>query len=339
VNLRQYLLRRLLLIVPTFLGITLVTFLVIQLAPGDPAAMKLRAGAGGESATMGDKVTLEIVQKTRALYGLDRPIHQRYWIWLKRVATLDFGDSYKDGRRVMDKIGERLPVTLELNLISILLVYLIAVPLGVHSAVHQGSASDRAATGTLFVLYSLPNFWVAVLLIMFLGGGEWLNLFPVFGLQTPGMEGAGLWSRLSDHLWHLVLPVFCLTYGGLAALSRYQRAGMMEAIRADYVRTARAKGLPERMVIGRHAFRNSVIPVITLLGYVLPDLFGGSVVVESIFSIPGLGNLGFEAVLSRDYPVIMAIAAVSALLTLLGLLLSDLLYVRADPRITYESVS
>jgi peptide/nickel transport system permease protein len=288
---------------------------------------------------MGDKVTLEIVQRTRALYGLDRPLPERYLLWVKRVATLDFGDSYKDGRPVMAKIGERLPVTLELNLISIFLVYLIAVPLGVHSAVRQGSFGDRAATGTLFALYSLPNFWVAVLLIMFLGGGDWWNLFPVYGLQSPGLEGAAFWPRFADHLWHLVLPVFCLTYGGLAALSRYQRAGTLEVLRADYVRTSRAKGVPERDVIGRHVFRNSVIPVVTLLGYVLPELFGGSVIVESIFSIPGLGNLGFEAVLARDYPVIMAIATISALLTLLGLLLSDLLYVKVDPRITYESVS
>jgi len=338
VNLRAWLLHRLLLMVPTFIGITLITFLVIQLAPGDPAAMKLRSGAG-EQAGMGDKVTLQIVERTRALYGLDRPLHERYLIWLKRVVTLDFGDSYKDSRKVMDKIGERLPVTIELNLISIALIYLIAVPLGVHSAVRQGSFSDRAATGTLFALYSLPNFWVAVLLIMFLGGGDWLNLFPVFGLQSPGMEGAPFWPRLADHLWHLALPVFILTYGGLAALSRYQRAGTLEVLRADFVRTARAKGVPERDVIGRHVFRNSIIPVVTLLGYVLPDLFGGSVIVESIFSIPGLGNLGFEAVLGRDYPVIMAIATISALLTLLGLLLSDLLYVLVDPRITYESVS
>ena len=151
------------------------------------------------------------------------------------------------------------------------------------------------------------------------------------------MESASVITRILDHLWHLVLPVFCLTYGGFAALSRYQRAGMLEVIRQDYIRTARAKGLPEKLVIYKHAFRNSIIPIVTLLGYLLPAMFGGSVIIESIFSIPGMGQLGFEAVLSRDYPVVLAIATISALLTLFGLLVSDLLYVWVDPRITYEA--
>jgi len=332
-NLRDYLIRRLLLIIPTFLGITLITFLVIQLAPGSPAAMKLRMGEQGH---VGDEVTMEIVQQTRKLYGLDKPLWIRYGIWLRRVVTFDFGNSYKDHRPVLTKIAERLPVTLELNFISIFLVYLISIPVGVFSAVKQGSLADRVTTLIMFLLYSLPNFWVAALLIMFLGGGDFLDWFPVYGISSPGMEGAAFFSRLGDHLWHLVLPVFCLTYGGFAALSRYQRAGMLEVIRQDYIRTARAKGLPEKLVIFKHAFRNSIIPIVTLLGYLLPGMLGGSVIIESIFSIPGMGQLGFEAVLSRDYPVVLAIATISAMLTLLGLLVSDLLYVWADPRITYE---
>jgi peptide/nickel transport system permease protein len=178
---------------------------------------------------------------------------------------------------------------------------------------------------------------VAVLLIMFLGGGDFFDLFPIYGIVSSGMEGASFMARLGDHLWHLVLPVFCLTYGGLAALSRFQRAGMLEVIRQDYIRTARAKGLPEKIVIFKHAFRNSLIPIVTLLGYLIPGMFGGSVIIESIFSIPGMGQLGFEAVLSRDYPVVLAIATISAILTLLGLLVSDLLYVWVDPRISYEA--
>jgi peptide/nickel transport system permease protein len=332
-NLRDYLIKRFFLIIPTFLGITLITFLVIQLAPGNPAAMKLRMG---EQGYLGDEMTREIVQQTRALYGLDKPLWTRYGIWLRRVVTLDFGDSYKDHRPVLSKIAERLPVTLELNFISIFLVYLISVPVGVFSAVRQGSLADRVTTFSLFLLYSLPNFWVATLLIMFLGGGDFLNWFPVYGISSPGMEGASFIPLLWDHLRHLVLPIFCLTYGGLAALSRYQRAGMLEVIRQDYIRTARAKGLPEKIVIFKHAFRNSIIPIVTLLGYLLPGMFGGSVIIESIFSIPGMGQLGFEAVLSRDYPVVLGIATISAVLTLVGLLVSDLLYVWVDPRITYE---
>ena len=334
-TLREYLARRVLLIIPTFLGITLITFLVIQLAPGNPAAMKLRLA--GDQAVLGDKATQEIVEQTKKLYGLDKPIHVQYGIWLRRVVTFDFGDSYKDHRPVLQKIGERLPITVTLNIVSIFLVYLIAIPLGVFSAVRQGTAADRVVTVGLFILYSLPNFWVAVLLIMFLGGGEFLDLFPIYGISSPGMEGAAFIPRVLDLTWHLVLPVFCLTYGGLAALSRYQRAGMLEVIRQDYIRTARAKGVPEKWVVFKHAFRNSVIPIITLLGYLLPGMFGGSVIIESIFSIPGMGQLGFEAVLSRDYPVVMAIATISAFLTLFGLLVSDILYVWADPRISYEA--
>ncbi len=331
-----FLARRLLLLIPTFLGITLVTFLVIQLAPGDPASMKLRLGTGDQAA-LGEKATTEIVERTRALYGLDKPLWEQYLRWLGRVVTFDFGESYKDHRPVADKIAERLPVTLTLNFISILLIYVIAIPVGVYSAVEQGSLRDRVTTIGLFILYSLPSFWVAALLLMFLGGGDYLDLFPVFGLSSPGLEGAAWWRRVPDVAWHLVLPVFCLTYDGLASLSRYQRASMLEVIRADYIRTARAKGLPEKVVVFRHAFRNALIPIVTLLGYVLPAMFGGSIIIESIFSIPGLGQLGFEAVLSRDYPVIMAISTISALLTLLGILLADLLYVWVDPRIHYGS--
>ena len=333
-NLQQYLIRRLLLIIPTFLGITLITFMVIQLSPGNPAAMKLGMG---EQGMVGEDMSRGIIDQTKKLYGLDKPIPVQYVLWLRRVVTFDFGTSYKDHRPVMEKIAERLPITIELNLISIFLIYIIAIPVGVYSAVAQGTIRDKSMTAILFILYSLPNFWVAVLLILFLGGGEFLDWFPIYGISSSGMEGASFLGRLWDHLWHLVLPVFCLTYGGLAALSRYQRAGMLEVIRQDYIRTARAKGLPEKLVIFKHAMRNSIIPIITIMGNLLPAMFGGSIIIESIFSIPGMGQLGFEAVLSRDYPVVMAIATISALLTLLGILISDLLYVWADPRITYEA--
>ena len=286
---------------------------------------------------MGDEVTTEIVEATKKLYGLDKPIWIRYGIWVRRVITLDFGTSYKDHRPVIEKIAERLPITIELNLISIFLIFLIAIPVGVFSAIKQGTLQDRCVTVILFVAYSLPNFWVAILLIMFLGGGDFLDLLPIYGISSAGMESQPFLARLTDHVWHLILPVFCLTYGGLAALSRYQRAGMLEVIRQDYIWTARAKGLPEKLVIFKHALRNSIIPIITIMGSLLPAMFGGSIIIENIFSIPGMGQLGFEAVLSRDYPTVMAIATISALLTLVGILISDLLYVWADPRISYES--
>jgi peptide/nickel transport system permease protein len=285
---------------------------------------------------MGTKYSQQIIEQVRNLYGLDKPLHVQYFLWLKRIVTFDFGTSFKDHRKVLDKIKERLPVTIQLNLISIFLVYLIAIPFGIYSASHQGSMLDRLLTLLFFFLYSLPSFWVAVLLIMLLGGGDFWDIFPVYGISTIGAESWPFFRWLMDRLWHFVLPVGCLTYGGLAYLSRLARAEMLEVIREDYVRTARAKGLSERVVIFKHALRNALLPIVTLLAFLLPSMFGGSVIIESIFSIPGMGQLGFEAVLSRDYPVIMAITAISALLTLMGLLISDILYAALDPRIKLE---
>ncbi|SMC22460.1 peptide/nickel transport system permease protein [Desulfacinum hydrothermale DSM 13146] len=331
---RAYVLKRLLQIVPTLLGITFITFCIIQLAPGNPAVLKLQMASQGEMADTA--YAQQVIEQTKKLYGLDKPLPVQYLLWVKRVFTFDFGSSFKDHRRVWDKIAERLPITIQINVISIFLVYLIAIPFGIYSATHPETLTDKALTLFFFFLYSLPNFWVAVLLIMFLGGGEFWDLFPVYGIASVGAHTWPWWQQLLDRLWHLVLPVTCLTYGGLAYLSRLTRAELLEVIREDYVRTARAKGLSERVVIFKHAFRNALLPIVTLLAFLLPAMFGGSVIIESIFSIPGMGQLGFEAVLSRDYPVIMAITTLSALLTLVGLLLSDILYAVLDPRIQLE---
>jgi peptide/nickel transport system permease protein len=321
------------LIVPTFVGISLITFLVVQLAPGSPVYMKLRKG---ESGLASDRASQEIIEQTKQLYGLDKPILVRYVLWLGRLVRLDFGNSYKDQRPVREKILETIPVTLQIEIIVVFLVYLISIPIGVYSATHQRSYGDYAVTVVLFILYSLPSFWVAMLMIVFLGGGQFLNWFPIVGLSSFGAE-AMTWPKwLLDRAWHLVLPVACLTYGGLAGLSRYARAGMIEVIRQDYIRTARAYGFSEKVVIFKYAMRNSLIPIITLLATLLPDLIGGSFIIESIFTIPGMGRLGFEALISRDYPLIMGILSVSAFLTLVGLILSDVMYAIVDPRIKFE---
>jgi peptide/nickel transport system permease protein len=332
---KSYLIKRMLQIIPTLLGITLITFVIIHLAPGNPAMLKLQMGKG--QAELGNKAfSQQIIEQTKELYGLDKPLPLQYILWVKRIFTLDFGFSYKDHRNVWDKIAERLPITIQLNIISIFLVYLIAIPCGIYSSTHEGSFADKILTLGFFFLYSLPSFWVAVLLIMLFGGGDFWDVFPVYGISSIGSETMGLLPWLIDRMWHMVLPVVCLTYGGLAYLSRLTRAAMLEVIREDYVRTARAKGLRERVVIFKHAFRNALLPLITLLAFLLPSMFGGSVIIESIFSVPGMGQLGFESVLSRDYPVIMAITAISALLTLIGLLISDILYAALDPRIKLE---
>ena len=332
---KTYVLKRLLLMIPTMLGITIVTFGIIRLAPGDPAAMRIGSSLQG---TIGNQqLAQEIIEKTRAQFGLDKPIPVQYFLWLKSIATLDFGRSYKDNRLVMDRIRERIPVTLQLNIISIFLVYLFAVPIGIFSSTHQYSFSDKAVTLFLFILYSLPSFWMATMLILYLGGGDYLHWFPITALSSLGAEEMSSFDWLLDRLWHLVLPVFCLTYAGLAYVSRQMRAGMLETIRQDYIRTARAKGVSEKVVVFKHALRNSLIPIVTLLGFLLPAMLGGSVIIESIFTIPGMGQLGFEAILSRDYPVVMAVTTIAAFLTLVGLLLSDVLYAVVNPTISLEA--
>ncbi|MBN2190024.1 MAG: ABC transporter permease [Candidatus Aureabacteria bacterium] len=329
---RDYILRRLLLIIPTYVGITLVTFIIIQLAPGSPVSQKLGIGESLKD----NAVNKEIIEQTKQLYGLDKPLPVQYIRWFKRSISFDFGNSYKDNRPVMEKISERIPVTLQINIISILVVYLISIPIGVFSSVEHNSLPDKLLTLFIFILYSLPNFWVAILLITFLGGGDYLNIFPIYGLNSYGIEKAGFLKFIIDRLWHLCLPVLCLSYGGLAVLSRYAKVGMLDVIKQDYILTARAKGLSEKTVIFKHALRNSLIPIVTLLGGLLPAMLGGSVIIESIFSIPGMGKLGFESILARDYPTIMGIASIAALLTLVGFLISDILYAVVDPRISYE---
>ncbi len=330
---RSYLIKRLFLMIPTLLGISMISFLIIQLAPGDPATMRM--GSGGES-IRDSALAEQIIKETRAIYGLDQPLYVQYGRWLKRILTFDFGESLRDHRPIADKLMERIPVSIQLSGTALLMAYLIAIPLGVYSATHQYKTGDKITTVVLFTLYSLPNFWVATMAIVYLGGGDFWNVFPVFGLQSIGAQNWPFWTRVQDQLWHLILPVTCMTYYTFAALSRYMRSSMLEVIRQDFIRTARAKGLSERLVVYRHALRNSLIPIVTLMADLLPALIGGSIVVETIFSIPGMGQLSFEAVLNRDYPLIMAIFTLSAMLTLVGILLADVLYTVVDPRIAYE---
>ena len=320
---------------PTMLGITLITFAIIRLAPGDPAALKI--GSGAEGTIRSQQMAQAIIERTRKEFELDKPIPVQYWHWVRKIFKLDFGRSYKDNRPVWDKIKERLPITLQLNIISIILGYLIAIPLGIFSSTHEDSLSDKFLTVVLYILYSLPSFWVATILILYLCGGDYLHWFPLTGLNSMNAAQMSSGQWLLDRLWHLVLPIFCLTYAELAFVSRLMRAGMLETIRQDYIRTARAKGLSEKVVIYKHAFRNSLIAIVTVLGFLLPALLGGSVIIESIFTIPGMGQLGFEAILSRDYPVVMAISTIAAFLTMIGLLVSDVLYAIVNPTISLES--
>ena len=318
-----YLLKRLILLIPMLLGITLVSFIVIHLAPGSPTDMQTM---------MNPKVSLEAQKRLRELYGLDKPLHVQYWDWLSRLVRLDLGRSFApDGRPVWDKIKERLPVTISINLLAMGLILVVAIPIGVIAATHPHSWFDRATTIFVFIGFAMPGFWLALLLMMFFG--VYLDWLPISGLTSLFFEKLTFGEKVVDLARHLILPVLVSAFGGLAGMSRYMRGNMLEVIRQDYIITARAKGLAERTVIFKHAMRNALLPVVTILGLSVPGLIGGGVIFESIFAIPGMGQLFYGAVMARDYPLVMGLLVIGAVLTLLGNLLADISYALVDPRL------
>jgi len=319
----KYILKRLAFMIPMLIGITIICFAVMHLAPGSPTDLQTQ---------MNPRASAELKERLRAMYDLDKPLYVQYGIWLKRLAVLDLGKSFAPDRRpVAKKIGERLPVTITLNILSLFLILVTAIPLGILSAVHQDSWFDMAVSVFVFVGFAVPTFWLALLLMIFFGVD--LGWLPISGLRSLNHEylppGAAFW----DLVKHLILPVGISAFGGLAGLSRYMRANMLEVIRQDYIMTARAKGLSEFRVIYKHALRNALLPVITILGLSIPGLIGGSVIFETIFAIPGMGQLFYMSVMARDYPTIMGILFIGAVLTLFGNLLADVAYAVADPRI------
>lgn len=330
----QYIIKRILLFIPTLLAITLFAFALTRLAPGDPAAVKAGAGAEGNQSSK-SAVSKESIKLWRKQMRLDRPILEQYVYWLGDIATLNFGVSFQDNRPIIEKIRERLPVTLSMNILAVLLAYCIAVPLGVYSATHPGTSFDKYSSFGLFALYSLPVPWLGTLAIIFLCSPDLLYIFPNFGIRSNRYDFLTSGQQIMDIAWHAILPMIIYTIGSFAFISRQMRSAMLETVRQDYIRTARAKGLSERTVIFKHALRNSLIPIITLLSGILPSLIGGSVIIEQIFTIPGLGLLSFNALIARDYPMIMAVFTISAVLTLVGILVADILYSVADPRISY----
>lgn len=429
----QYTIQRVLLAIPTLLGITLITFLIMRLAPGDPVDLFLGGAAGGEGISTDRQADMEKTREDlRRQLGLDQPLHMQYLIWLSklvlqvedltgfergalladtllgelsqvertelaglegkqrkarfleyfrrlspdgvdalvespfwqsrlfsvegnyayagagievlqtgdwRLVTLNFGRSFKDQERVIDHILDRLPITLEINLISLFFAYLIGVPLGILLSVKQNSAIDRLATTGTFMLWSMPSFWVGMLLILFFCNKEFYYWFPASGIQSlHASEEWSAWRLFTDHVHHMVLPILASTYSSFAGISRYMRTSMLENLRLDYVRTAQAKGLRYRVVVLRHVLRNSLIPIVTLLAGLLPGMIAGSVFIETIFTIPGLGFLGFQSVIVRDYPMAMALFTIAGALSLVGILVADILLKAVDPRIEFSGV-
>lgn len=331
----QYVIKRILLFIPTLIIITMITFLICRLAPGDPTEMKLGQTAEAQKTDAKNQMTAQAKEFYKKKFGLDKSLPVQYLIWMGNMLQGDFGNSFKDNRPVIDKIIERIPVTVTISLLSFLLIYIIAIPIGIYSAARQYSFWDRTTTVILFVLFSLPNFWLATLAIVFLCNVEFLKIFPTAGIRSEDFESLTTLEQIKDRFMHLFLPVTITSLASFAFLSRQMRSSMLEVIRQDYIRTARAKGLSERKVILKHALRNSLIPIITLIGGILPAMIGGSVIIETIFSIPGIGQLAFQAILDRDYPLIMAELVLSSVLTVVGILLVDILYSFVDPRIAF----
>lgn len=321
----RYIIRRLIQIIPILLGITIISFAVIHLAPGKPTDLMVQ---------LDPRVDFEAREKLNAIYGLDKPLYIQYLNWLKKLGKFDFGRSFTDNRPVTQKILERLPITILINVLAMIIIFLFSIPIGIKSAVKRGSFFDKTTTIFVFLGFAMPSFWLGLLLMSFFGVR--LGILPVSGIVSLDFENFTIFNKALDMARHLILPVAVAAIGGLAGVSRYMRQSMLNAISQDYIRTARAKGLPEKTVIYKHALRNALLPIITILGLSIPALISGSVILETIFSIPGVGRLMVESVFARDYNVIMTGLVVSALLTLLGNLIADIAYVYADPRIRYR---
>ena len=360
----KYLFRRVLLLVPTLIGIITLNFFIVQIAPGGPVDQMIAAltgqdtggatsriaGAQGASRQMDASTSAqsqyagaqgldpELIEAIERQFGFDKPLHVRYFKMIGDYLTLDLGESYFEGRPVIDLIVERFPVSISLGLWSMLLIYLISIPLGVAKAVRDGGKFDAWTSGVIFVGYAVPGFLFAVFLIVLFAGGAYLDLFPLRGLTSNNFAELSLGGKIADYFWHLALPVVALTIGGFATLTMLTKNSFLDEIAKQYVLTARAKGLDERRVLYGHVFRNAMLIVIAGFPAALVGiLFTGALLIEVIFSLDGLGLLGFDAVLRRDYPIIFGTLFVFTFVGLVMTLIGDVTYTLVDPRIDFES--
>jgi peptide/nickel transport system permease protein len=323
----KHILKRLAQAIPLTWGILTITFFISHLAPGDPMDMYIEQQRQRQ-------VDPEIIELLRQKYGLDLPIHVQYVKWLGNVVKGDFGESFRYRRPVLDLIGERIPYTLQLTLLALLFSTSLGIILGIVSAIKQYSALDKGVTLGSLIIYSIPGFWMALMLVLVFS--VYLRWLPTSQTRSMDYEFFSLGQKILDRIWHLILPVFVLGVGSAAHKARYVRNRLLEVLNEEYILSARARGLTEKMVIFKHALRNAMIPLVTILGLHLPALLSGSVLIESIFAWPGMGTLAVSAVGGRDYPVMMATLMISAILTIIGSLLADITYVALDPRVSYE---
>jgi len=346
-----YILRRLLLIIPTLLVILLVNFVIVQAAPGGPVEQAIArlqgvgggpAGGGGGDAAQGSSrasrgLDPQMIKDIERQYGFDKPAHERLWLMLKHYAVLDFGDSFFRGAKVTDLILDKMPVTLSLGFWATLITYLVSIPLGIRKAVRHGSPFDVWSSSAVIVGYAMPSFLFAMLLIVVFCGGTGLNWFPVRGLVSDDFDQLTTLGKVADYFWHLVLPVLSLVIGGFASLTILTKNAFLNEVTRQYVVTARAKGVSERRVLYGHVLRNAMLLVVAGLPQAFVSVFfAGSLLVEVIFSLDGLGRMSYEAAVSRDYPVVFGSLFIFTLFGLLIKLVGDLCYTLVDPRIDFS---
>ena len=361
---RAYILRRLLLIIPTLFGIMLINFAVVQIAPGGPVEQTLarmqgldtgatsRLGGSQQSEVRSNVTSInqdskyrgaqgldpELVAKIEKLYGFDKPAHERFWLMIKNYATFNFGDSFFRDASVIDLIIEKMPVSISLGLWTTLIVYLVSIPLGIRKAVTHGTPFDVWTSSLIIIGYAIPGFLFAIFLIVFFAGGSYVDWFPLRGLTSPDWDSLSTIEKVLDYFWHLVLPVTAMVIGSFATLTMLTKNSFLDEINKQYVLTARAKGLAENRVLYGHVFRNAMLIIIAgFPGAIIEIFFTGALLIEVIFSLDGLGLLSFESVLNRDYPVFFGTLFIFTLLGMLIKLVSDITYSLVDPRIDFET--
>ena len=340
----SYFIRRFLLIIPTFLGITLSVFVIMHFVPGGPVEQQIlrykmavaTEGGVGSAGLVSEGIPQEALEEMKRYYGFDKPVHIRYAQWLWNLLRLDLGRSYVYQDPVWDVIKSRFPVSVFLGLTGFLLSYLVCVPLGVFKAIRHGSRFDFSSSVIVFLGYSIPGWALGTALLVLLGGGSFWNVFPLGGFRPDNWEFLNLGQKITAQLHHMILPVICYMIGSFATLTILTKNSLMENLGQDYVRTAFAKGLTERRVIFVHALRNSLIPIATGLGHFFSLILAGSFLIEKVFNIDGMGYLGYTSILQRDYPVALGILVISSLLMLIGNIISDMIYVVVDPRIRFR---
>lgn len=315
-----------------------MVFIIINLAPGGPIEQKIQQirFAGGNSTSEKNAVSEEVIEALKVQYGFDKPLVTRYFIWLKNIATLDFGESFSYEEPVTELIVSKFPVSIQFGVLSFILAYLISIPLGIIKAVKNGTEFDWFTSFILLILYSVPPFMLGILMIVYLAGGSFLDIFPIGGLFSDGYAEMSFGAKIWDRIHHFILPLACYVIGSFTTLTLLMKNSLLEEISKDYIRTARSKGLDEKAVVMKHALRNAMIPIATGFGGFIGVFFAGSLLIEKIFQLDGIGLLSFNSTMARDYNVIMGLVFIQSVLFLVGNIISDIMYVLIDPRIDFN---